>query len=353
MSSRSIARPAAGAIVALLFTSPIFAAAGPAIPPAAEIPVAPVPKPRKVIVGTPPPPETTTTTTTTTTITAPPLTALVVDTPPAATGVAEAMPAPPLAPIHVVMVDELPFHPGQGHPNELREHGRRSKKHGRHGRPYHPAPGIVVDVSDASGAVGAGELQRAARNVGYWPFRRCYEEGLRRDQHASGKVQLDIGVTAAGGVDSASIANASVHDESSVLCVAREARHLTLASSDASTSAKLSVTLSTGDEPVPVPHAVPHAADLRDVLRASWPSVQQCYATGLARHPDAGGRLELRFRVGASGEIEEVAEDESRFSDVDVTRCVLGVYRSAKLGAVGRELRQRSFVYALHLEARK
>jgi hypothetical protein len=45
-----------------------------------------------------------------------------------------------------------------------------------------------VDVADASGGASAAELQRVARNVGYWPFRHCYEEGLRRDQKMGGKV---------------------------------------------------------------------------------------------------------------------------------------------------------------------
>jgi hypothetical protein len=103
---------------------------------------------------------------------------------------------------------------------------------------------------------------------------------------------------------------------------------------------------------VPVPHPASHADDLREALRASWPAVQQCYTTELAKHPDAGGRLELRFRIHSGGEVAEVSEGDSHFGDVDLTRCVLGVYRSGKLKAGGHAAHEGSFVYAVHLEAR-
>jgi len=353
MPSRSLARPAGCAVLALLSTAAVCAAASPPIPPVAEIPVAPLPAPKRVVVPQPPAAMTTTTTTTTTT-TAPALAAVVVEPAAPPRGVVEAMPATPspVTAVHVVMVDELPFRATHTHARELPEHSEHphhGKKHGRHGRPFHPAPGIVVDVPDASGGASAADLQRTARNVGYWPFRHCYEEGLRRDQHMGGKVSLDLALAPGGAVDSAAVSGATLHDESVVLCVAREAQHLSLGPVESAATAKLSVTLATGDEPVPVPRPAPHAEDLRDALRASWPAVQQCYAGELAKHPDAGGRLELKFHVRSGGTIEEVSEGDSRFADVDLTRCVLGVYRSARLN---RATHEGSFVYALHLEAR-
>lgn len=359
MQSRTLARPAACAVIALLF-APVAAAnaSPPPIPPAAEIPVAPPAAPAKRAPLPPPSAALTTTTTTTTTTLAPPLAAVMVEPTAPARGVVETMPAAPaaapVASAHVVIVDELPFRATHEHARELpehAEHSRHGKKHGRHGRPFHPAPGIVVDVADASGGANAADLQRAARNVGYWPFRHCYEEGLRRDQKMGGKVSLDLSVAPTGAVDGATISGSTLHDESVVLCVAREAQHLALASAETPSTAKVSVTLATGDEPVPVPHPAPHAEDLRDALRASWPAVQQCYSGELAKHPDAGGRLELRFRVRSGGELTDVAEGDTRFADVDLTRCVLGVYRTAKLAGVHAS-HESTFVYPIHLEAR-
>jgi hypothetical protein len=130
-------------------------------------------------------------------------------------------------------------------------------------------------------------------------------------------------------------------------------QHLTLAASDADASAKLHVTLWPGDEAFPVSPALPHADDVREALRASWPAAQQCYASALVQHPDAGGRMELRFLVDADGDAAEVAEEgDTRFADVETTRCVLGLYRGLRLPvrriAGARETR---FGYVLHFEA--
>jgi hypothetical protein len=65
-----------------------------------------------------------------------------------------------------------------------------------------------------------------------------------------------------------------------------------------------------------------------------------------------GGRIELKFRVRPGGEVAEVAEGDTRFGDVEVTRCVLGVYRTARLAGIAHGSHDASFVYALHLEAR-
>ena len=122
----------------------------------------------------------------------------------------------------------------------------------RPGRPYHPAPRIVVDVVQAQGALAGAELQRVARSSGYWPFRRCYEDGLRRDQRLKGKVVLEVVVAEDGSVESSAAMTAStLADDAVVACVAQEAQRLSFATDEAPTTATLSVALSPGDEPVP------------------------------------------------------------------------------------------------------
>jgi hypothetical protein len=356
MSPRSLVRPAAfSAGSALLLTSLACAAAQPAVPPVAEIPVAPLPAPRKLTPLPAPKAMTTTTTTTTTTVSTPSLAAVAVQpttTPAPARGATEAMPAPAAAPPRIVLVDELPFKATHASARELPEHGHHGKKHGRHGRPFHPAPGIIVDVNGAQGGTAtAADLQRTARNDGYWPFRHCYEEGLRRNQDLSGSVSFAL-YRQPGGTGS-QLAQSTLHDESVTLCVLREAQHLDLPwGGEGDASADVKVGLATGDEPVPMPHPVPHADAIREALHASWPAVQQCYASELGKHPDLGGRMELRFRVKADGEILDVSENDPRFGDVDVTKCVLGVYRTAKLPPM-HGTHEASFVYAMHFESSK
>jgi hypothetical protein len=351
MSPRCLARPAAySAGSALLLTSLACAASQPAVPPVAEIPVAPLPKPKKLAPLPTPRSTTTTTTTTTTTVSAPSLAAVVAEPAQPAPGAPEAMPAPAAASPRIVLVDELPTRTTHPRAREVSEHGHHAKKHGRHGRPFHPAPGIIVDVTDAQGGnATAADLQRTARNDGYWPFRHCYEEGLRRNQDLSGSVSFSL-YRQPSGIGS-QLGQSSLHDESVTQCVLREAQHIDLPwGGEGEASADVKVSLATGDEPVPTAHPVPHADAIREGLRASWPAVQQCYASELGKHPDVGGRMELRFRVKADGEILEVSENEPRFGDVEVTKCVLGVYRTAKLPSL-QGTHDATFVYALHFES--
>ncbi|HEY6461936.1 MAG TPA: AgmX/PglI C-terminal domain-containing protein, partial [Polyangiaceae bacterium] len=274
MLSRFLRPALASSALVLASTSAVAAdAALPPVPPVAEIPIAPVPAPRKKATPASETKPATTVVTTTTTTTIPALAAVAVEPvapqhagttgPSSTSGATELMPPqspPPPAAMHVVLVDELPFKATHTRARELPEHaeheherGHHGKHKGRHGRPFHPAPGIVVDVLEANGGATAADLQRDARNVGYWPFRHCYEEGLRRNQEMGGKVSIDLGVAPGGAVRSANVTGSTVHDDSVTLCVAREAAHLSLAAGETATSAKMTVNLATGDEPVPVP----------------------------------------------------------------------------------------------------
>jgi hypothetical protein len=251
-------------------------------------------------------------------------------------------------------VDEPPFSASShGTPSATPGHG---KHRGRHGKPYHAAPRLVVDVTEGD---ATGELQRTARNLGYWPFRGCYEEGLRREPELAGKVAMRVFVAPSGAVERSEALPSSLVDPVVAACVGREARHLTFPSGTGERAAVFEVTLATGDEAVSVPPPLPNATQLREALRAPWSAVEQCYADRLAKAGDVGGRMELHFRVEPDGQVSEVAEGEPRFGDLDVTRCVLGVYRTSRLppeamrSRRGHERGSRSsaFVYPLHFEA--
>jgi hypothetical protein len=253
----------------------------------------------------------------------------------------------------VVLVDEGPFRGALPHVHDAP--GARSAAKRRGGEfQIHPAPRIVVDVTKADGGLEAEALQRAARNLGYWPIRSCYEEGLRHTQSLLGKVLITLTVDASGKVEAVTVPSATVEDESVVLCVAREVQHLTFAASSSETSALLSVSLYPGDRPVPMAYVVPHAGELREALRAYWPQLESCYRRGLAKHPDLGGPIDLHFRVGGAGEVLEVTEHPgaARFADDEVSRCVARAFTGATLPVAGRgAARESSFEYSLHFEA--
>jgi hypothetical protein len=216
----------------------------------------------------------------------------------------------------------------------------------------------VVDVPGADHDETAAALQRDARSVGYWPFRACFEEGLRRAPDLGGAVTVRLRARARHEpYDGAEVAASTLADTVVAACVAREAGLLHLRVSaeieDASllTPRTLRVTLGPGDDAVLSPPAVPQAEEIRDALRAFWPAVERCYAAIFPTSPDAGGRLELRLRLGAGGRVAEIVEGETRFRPAQVTECVLAVYRGARLPGMEASRHDRAFVYPLHLEA--
>jgi outer membrane biosynthesis protein TonB len=297
---------------------------------------------------------------------APAPTAAPADPPAAAPAAAAGSPAPQApAPVTVNIADELPFlangttkheakHTKSARPKKLPPGttGQRSTHHGRkrESRPYHPDPGIIVDITNASAGVSAADVQKLARAKGYNPFRHCYEEGLRRNQKIGGKVSIELVLGADGAVTSAKKTASTVGDPSVDQCVVRETTHLSLARPDSGTpTVAMVVTLSPGDEYVAVPHSAPHAEKIRDALRSRWSGVEVCYQKGLEKSRDLGGRLELRFKAKSSGEILELAEGDTHFTDADVSKCIVGVFKAAKLPKLGKH--EASFVYAIHLEA--
>ena len=253
--------------------------------------------------------------------------------------------APPAA-TGTLLVDDPPSHVSQG--KAVMTRPPRVKARRRPGRPYHPDPRIVIDVLEGRG-IASADLQRTARDSGYWPFRRCYEDGLRRDQEHLGRVSLALSISASGQVERSSVTASTLRDRTVMACLAREARLISFSPADSEALAAASVSLAAGDEPVAVALPVAGADALRRSLRVAWPAVQQCYSQALARNAQVGGSLELLFRVDLQGEVAEVSEGSMHLADSDLRRCVLDTYRGARLG-LGDATHERRFAYSLHFE---
>jgi hypothetical protein len=247
----------------------------------------------------------------------------------------------------VLLVDETPSYVTPS--GQVATQRPALRKRGRRGHPYHPDPRVVIDVVEARGAATAADLQRTARDSGYWPVRRCFEEGLRRDQNLGGKVSIALTISPDGQVERSSATGSSVTDRAVVACVAREARRISFSPADGPTNAVAGVSLGAGDEPVAVFVAIPDAERLRRSLRGAWPGAEDCYVRALARDPGAGGRVELVFRVSGSGRIESIAETAAPPDDAELTSCVSAVYRAAQLPDADSG-HARRFLYALHFE---
>jgi hypothetical protein len=62
--------------------------------------------------------------------------------------------------------------------------------------------------------------------------------------------------------------------------------------------------------------------EIRLVVRAKLPNVRACFDAGLAQAPDIGGRVLLRFTIGANGRAGSIAVDEDELDDAIVTDCL-------------------------------
>jgi hypothetical protein len=224
---------------------------------------------------------------------------------------------------------------------------------GPKGRPTHTAPRVKVDVIDVRGDASEADMQRVARLKSYWPFRICYEQGLRRMQKLHGTIKLRLTIGPSGRPSGVQQLAAELGDPAVVSCVTQSAMSLGLpAPSSGASQVTLDISLWPGDEPVTVKSALrgtkaspAETAALVDQLRTHLAEVRTCYAAGLARHAGLWGRLALALRM-TSGVVDEANEIESRFPDGDVTNCVRQAFLHAEVPITDREL---TIVYPLRL----
>jgi hypothetical protein len=224
---------------------------------------------------------------------------------------------------------------------------------GPKGKPSHAAPRVKVDVIDIRGDANEADMQRAARLKSYWPFRICYEQGLRRMQKLHGTIKLRLTIGPSGRPSGVQQVATELGDAGVVSCVVKSAMGLGLpAPSSGAPQITLDISLWPGDEPVSIKSGPPgknvapaEAKAISDQLRTRLAEARTCYAAGLARHDGLWGRIGLALHITV-GVVDEVNEVESRFPDPDVTECVRKVFLHAAVPSTDREL---TIVYPLRL----
>ncbi|MET0594975.1 MAG: AgmX/PglI C-terminal domain-containing protein, partial [Polyangiaceae bacterium] len=176
---------------------------------------------------------------------------------------------------------------------------------GPKGKPPHAAPRVKVDVTEVRGSASEAEMQRAARLKSYWPFRICYEQGLRRTQKLHGTIKLRLTIGSSGRPSNVQPIATELGDPEVVSCVVKSAAALALpAPSGGAPQVTLEIQLWPGDAPVSVKgplrgkNAVPaEAASFAEALRARTNDVRKCYAEGIRRHEKLWGRLALSLKI--------------------------------------------------------
>jgi hypothetical protein len=174
-------------------------------------------------------------------------------------------------------------------------------------------------------------LLAIARNLGYWPFRACFEASLRRrPERPGGASRVRIGISTNGRVTAARRIASALRDDEAERCLERAARALHFEPAPVRRlDVDLTVELWPGDLPLPrfEVNAPPPAFDGAEIARAAHARANElaaCCAAGIDRDARLWGRAALRVSIAPDGRVAEVREDGSQFPDPEVVRCFAG-----------------------------
>jgi hypothetical protein len=99
------------------------------------------------------------------------------------------------------------------------------------------------------------------------------------------------------------------------------------------------------DKPAPVAQAprVAAPAGVHPAVRAEvldhYPKFRRCYEKGLARNPALAGKVVVRMKIDADGEVDEAYDWGSTLPDLKVVRCVVDEYEDMDFRTnVGKEV---------------
>lgn len=194
--------------------------------------------------------------------------------------------------------------------------GFRTSKRGRAARDKKPRSG------------GFDSVLAQVRNHGYWPFRLCYEAGLRERASLRGESRIRFTLDAKGHIGQARLISTefSVRDPAS--CLVKAVKRLRFDVPPARrVDVDLSIKLSPGDvalpqkDPLQTASAELDGGAVQGIASARSAELVACYESALARTPGLWGRIELHLGVDADGIVTEIGEQRSRFPNPEVTAC--------------------------------
>jgi hypothetical protein len=216
---------------------------------------------------------------------------------------------------------------------------------------FHAAPRVVVDVlmrrgllpvrSSTKGVLSETAVLAQARNRGYWPFRLCFEAGLRKDSKLRGKSRVRLVIASNGHVASSRLVSTELTDQETATCIAARATQLKFAPPPPRRlDAEVDVDLSPGDAPMPElrlggvdPAVAAVALDTRGLeaaLAGALGPAQACFAARRENNAGLWGRILFRVDIDGHGNVT-VREHETRFPDAEVVRCAAAAVQAVPL----------------------
>jgi hypothetical protein len=232
---------------------------------------------------------------------------------------------------------------------------------------FHAAPRVKVDTtvhghmpmqSSKKGVLSEIAVLAQTRNHGYWPFRLCFEAGLREDSSLKGKTHVRLMLMRDGHVSTSRVVRTELHSADTAACLASRALALHYAPGPSRrTQIDAIVDLSPGDAPLPDSGSPAFAktgtAPVEALASAFSPAVSAitaCFEDARKSDPGLWGRLALRVDVFGRGAPKHVEQYESRFPSSSVVRCAINI--AEKLTFPAPEGGPVSAVFGFRLGAR-
>jgi hypothetical protein len=187
-------------------------------------------------------------------------------------------------------------------------------------------------------------LRAEARNQGYWPFRLCFEQGLRVSPTLSGQTRLVLSIVSSGRVSASRVVASELAERSAAQCLANAARSLTFhRAPPRRVNVELAVSLWPGDAPLPprtsaVKPTKIDSASLMSTLDDATPALARCCEAALARDAGVWGRVALCVEANADGEVLHAQETESHFPDPEASACMAREISALRLPTGGQAL---------------
>ncbi|HOT12861.1 MAG TPA: AgmX/PglI C-terminal domain-containing protein, partial [Polyangiaceae bacterium] len=93
--------------------------------------------------------------------------------------------------------------------------------------------------------------------------------------------------------------------------------------------------LPTEPKPIALTHGL-RSSEIRNTIRAAYPSLRQCYEKHLEKSPEAAGKFIVGFEIDDRGAVGMARmEPNSTLTDAELQQCFLGVVRGLSFPAVG------------------
>ena len=210
---------------------------------------------------------------------------------------------------------------------------------------YHPGTRVIVDV-EASGTSRTHASKTRVirnylaefRNLGYWPYRLCFESAAHENHSKGGDTWMQVLINKQGRVVVAKLRRTNVALPQIAACILNATRSIKLFRTPSTAAAiTMRVRVYPGDAPLSVTEksqagkATVEGDHIRSALESVKNAVEQCVRDGIAQDPRLWGRLAMLLQFNELGQMVRSDEHDSHFPDSSVVKCVSLAFREMHL----------------------